>query len=85
MDATEMKRWLASVARLTTVQKVELLSALGGRDHETAVGQLRIVFSNAPSFPMAPRTRRPTGMSWSLEVVGIGRELLSVQSAGSPN
>ena len=28
MNATEMKRWLASVARLTTAQKAEFLNAL---------------------------------------------------------
>ena len=40
MDAAELKRWLASVARLTPAQKAELLNALGARDDEAVVGQL---------------------------------------------
>ena len=40
MDAAELKRWLASVARLTPAQKAELLKALSTRDDEAEVGQL---------------------------------------------
>ena len=40
IDAAELKRWLASVARLTPAQKAELLNALGTRDDESEVGQL---------------------------------------------
>jgi tRNA(Ile2) C34 agmatinyltransferase TiaS len=52
MDTTEMKRWLASVARLTMAQKVELLNALGARDDETEVGQL--VESRLARAPVCP-------------------------------
>ena len=33
MNAAELKRWLASVARLTPAQKTELLNALNARDN----------------------------------------------------
>ena len=32
MDAVELKQWLASVARLTPAQKVDLLNVLSARD-----------------------------------------------------
>jgi hypothetical protein len=41
MDATELKRWLASVARLTPAQKADLLKALSARDDEAEVGHLQ--------------------------------------------
>jgi len=40
MNAAELKRWLASVARLTPAQRVELLSSLSAKDDEAEVGQL---------------------------------------------
>jgi transposase-like protein len=40
MDAAELKRWLASVARLTPAQKADLLKALSARDDEAEVGHL---------------------------------------------
>ena len=52
MNATEMKRWLASVARLTTAQKAEFLNALGARDDETEVVQL--VESRLARSPVCP-------------------------------
>jgi len=36
MDAAELKRWVASVARLRPAQKAELFNALSARDDEAA-------------------------------------------------
>ena len=52
MDAAELKRWLASVARLTPAHKAELLNALGARDDEAVVGQL--VESRLAQLPACP-------------------------------
>ena len=52
MDAAELKRWLASVARLTPAQKAELLNALSARDDEAEVGQL--VDSRLARLPACP-------------------------------
>jgi transposase-like protein len=52
MDAAELKRWLASVARLTPAQKAELLNALSARDDEAEVGQL--VDSRLAQLPACP-------------------------------
>lgn len=52
MDAGELKRWLASVARLTSAQKAELLKALSARDEEAEVGQL--VDSRLAQLPGCP-------------------------------
>ena len=52
MDAAELKRWLASVARLTPAQKAELLNALSARDDEAEVG--RLVDSRLARLPVCP-------------------------------
>ena len=52
MDAAELKRWLASVARLTPAQKAGLLKALSVRDDEAEVGQL--VESRLADLPACP-------------------------------
>lgn len=52
MEAAELKRWLASVARLTPAQKAELLKALSARDDEAEVGQL--VDSRVAQLPACP-------------------------------
>ena len=52
MDAAELKRWLASVARLTPGQKAELLNALSARDDEAEVG--RLVDSRLAPLPTCP-------------------------------
>jgi transposase-like protein len=52
MDAAELKRWLASVARLTPAQKAELLNALSARDDEAEVG--RLVDSRLARLPACP-------------------------------
>ena len=52
MDAAELERWLASVARLTPVQKAELLNALSARDDEAEVG--RLVDSRFAQLPACP-------------------------------
>jgi transposase-like protein len=52
MDAAELKRWVASVARLTPAQKAELLKALSARDDETEVGKL--VDSRLAQLPACP-------------------------------
>ena len=52
MDATELKRWLASVARLTPAQKADLLKVLSARDYEAEVGQL--VDSRLGQSPACP-------------------------------
>ena len=52
MDAAELKRWLASVVRLTPAQRAELLKVLSARDDEAAVGQL--VDSRLAQLPACP-------------------------------
>jgi transposase-like protein len=52
MDAAELKRWLASVTRLTPAQKADLLKALSARDDEAEVGQL--VDSRLAQLPACP-------------------------------
>jgi transposase-like protein len=52
MDATELKQWLGSVARLTPAQKAELLKALSARDDEAEVE--RLVHSRVAQFPDCP-------------------------------
>ena len=52
MDAAELQRWLASVARLTPAQKAGLLKALSARDDEAEVGQL--VDSRLARLPACP-------------------------------
>ena len=52
MDAAELKRWLASVARLTPAQKAGLIKALSVRDDEAEVGQL--VESRLARLPACP-------------------------------
>ena len=58
MDAAEMKRWLASVARLTPAQKAGLLKALSARDDEAEVEQLvESRFADLPACPHCAGTR----------------------------
>ena len=52
MDAAELKRWVASVVRLTPAQKAELLNALSARDDEAEVG--RLVDSRLARLPVCP-------------------------------
>lgn len=52
MDAAELKRWLASVARLTPAQKAELLNMLSAGDDEAEVG--RLVDSRLARLPACP-------------------------------
>jgi len=52
MDAAELKRWLASVARLRPAQKAELLNALSAMDDEAEVG--RLVDSRLARLPACP-------------------------------
>ena len=52
MDAAELKRWLASVQRLTPAQKAELVRALTARDDAAVVGEL--VESRMASLPSCP-------------------------------
>ena len=52
MDAAELKRWLASVARLTPAQKADLLKLLSARDDQVAVGDL--VESRLAQVPVCP-------------------------------
>ena len=58
MDAAELKRWLASVARLTPAQKAGLLKALSARDDEAEVEQLvESRFADLPACPHCAGTR----------------------------
>ena len=58
MDAAELKRWLASVARLTPAQEAELLNALGARDDEAVVGQpVESRLAQLPACPHCAGTR----------------------------
>ena len=52
MDAAELKRWMAAVARLTPAQKADLLKFLSARDDEAEVGQL--VDSRLAQLPACP-------------------------------
>ncbi len=52
MDATELKRWLASVARLTPTQKADLLKAQSARDDEAEV--VHLVDSRLAQSPVCP-------------------------------
>ena len=52
MDAVELKQWLASVARLTPAQKVDLLNVLSARDDQAAVEAL--VESKLTQLPACP-------------------------------
>ena len=55
MDAAELRRWLASGARLTPAQKAEFLNALGARDDESVVGQLvELRLAQLLACPIAP-------------------------------
>ena len=58
MNAAELKRWLASVARLTPAQRVELLSSLSARVDEAEVGQLvDLRLARLPACPHFAGTR----------------------------